>query len=130
MRIRSLLTASALALVASGALSQNVLAAPFPQAQDNGVDPTQTLVDRLTLDDYKTTLKGLTQFGDRRQGTERNRNAVDWIEARTDRMQRARMLRQLRRGDSTDEVLWQAVGLNTAGLESALRVEIQSEFTP
>ena len=81
MRIRSLLTASALALVASGALSQNVLAAPFPQAQENGVDPTQTLVDRLTLDDYKTTLKGLTQFGDRRQGTERNRNAVDWIEA-------------------------------------------------
>ena len=26
-------------------------------------------------------LKGLTQFGDRRQGTERNREAVDWIEA-------------------------------------------------
>ena len=56
--------------------------------------------------------------------------AVDWIEARTDRVQRAQMLRQLRRGDSTDEVLWQAVGVNTAGLESALRVEIESEFTP
>jgi hypothetical protein len=41
----------------------------------------QTLVSRLDLERYKATLKGLTQFGDRRQGTERNRNAVDWIEA-------------------------------------------------
>jgi hypothetical protein len=44
-------------------------------------DPTQMLVDRLTLENYKETLKGLTQFGDRRQGTQRNRDAVDWIEA-------------------------------------------------
>ena len=49
-------------------------------AQNAGDDPTQVLVDRLTLDSYKTTLKGLTQFGDRRQGTRRNRDAVDWIE--------------------------------------------------
>jgi hypothetical protein len=40
-----------------------------------------SLVARLDLERYKTTIKGLTQFGDRRQGTERNRNAVDWIEA-------------------------------------------------
>ena len=44
-------------------------------------DPIRELVARLTLDNYKTTLKGLTQFGDRRQGTQRNRDAVDWIEA-------------------------------------------------
>ena len=44
-------------------------------------DPVVTLVERLTLENYKTTLKGLTQFGDRRQGTQRNRDAVDWIEA-------------------------------------------------
>ena len=44
-------------------------------------DPIRRLVSRLTLDQYKTTLKGLTQFGDRRQGTQRNRDAVDWIEA-------------------------------------------------
>ena len=44
-------------------------------------DPVTTLVERLTLENYKTTLKGLTQFGDRRQGTQRNRDAVDWIEA-------------------------------------------------
>jgi hypothetical protein len=39
------------------------------------------LVGRLNLDQYKATIKGLTQFGDRRQGTDRNRAAVDWIEA-------------------------------------------------
>jgi hypothetical protein len=41
----------------------------------------RTLVSRLELERYKATIKGLTQFGDRRQGTDRNRNAVDWIEA-------------------------------------------------
>jgi hypothetical protein len=39
------------------------------------------LVSRLDLERYKNTIKGLTQFGDRRQGTDRNRAAVDWIEA-------------------------------------------------
>ncbi len=31
---------------------------------------------------YKNTVKGLTTFGDRREGTKRNQDAVDWIEAR------------------------------------------------
>jgi hypothetical protein len=44
-------------------------------------DPVRTLVSRLDLEKYKATVKGLTQFGDRREGTERNRKAVDWIEA-------------------------------------------------
>ena len=44
-------------------------------------DSVRTLVSRLELERYKATVKGLTQFGDRRQGTERNRKAVDWIEA-------------------------------------------------
>src|SRR6266568_2640513 len=39
------------------------------------------LVARLDLERYKATIKGLTAFGDRRQGTDRNRAAVDWIEA-------------------------------------------------
>src|SRR5437762_9667555 len=43
-------------------------------------DPIATLVARLDLERYKATIKGLTQFGDRRQGTDRNRSAVDWIE--------------------------------------------------
>ena len=44
-------------------------------------DPIASLVARLDLERYKATIKGLTQFGDRRQGTDRNRAAVDWIEA-------------------------------------------------
>jgi hypothetical protein len=44
-------------------------------------DPIKMMVERLDLEKYKATIKGLTQFGDRRQGTDRNRAAVDWIEA-------------------------------------------------
>jgi hypothetical protein len=51
------------------------------QAPPAAPDPVQALVDRLDLEKYKSTIKGLTQFGDRRQGTDRNRAAVDWIEA-------------------------------------------------
>ena len=50
-------------------------AAPAPP------DPIKPLVDRLDLERYKATIQGLTKFGDRRQGTERNRAANDWIEA-------------------------------------------------
>ena len=42
---------------------------------------SQSIVGRLDLERYKATIKGLTTFGDRRQGTDRNRAAVDWIEA-------------------------------------------------
>jgi hypothetical protein len=44
-------------------------------------DPIKILVGRLDLERYKAAIKGLTQFGDRQQGTDRNRAAVDWIEA-------------------------------------------------
>src|SRR5438034_2072654 len=44
-------------------------------------DPIPPLVARLDRERYKATIKGLTTFGDRRQGTDRNRAAVDWIEA-------------------------------------------------
>jgi len=50
-------------------------------AQDTAYDPVGVLVSRLDLEKYKATIKGLAQFGDRRQGTKRNRDAVDWIEA-------------------------------------------------
>ena len=50
-------------------------------AAGEAVDPAAVLVGRLDLQQYKATIKGLTQFGDRRQGTQRNRDAVDWIEA-------------------------------------------------
>jgi hypothetical protein len=52
-----------------------------PAQQTEPDDPVRTLVGRLDLEKYKTTIKGLTQFGDRRQGTDRNRAAIDWIEA-------------------------------------------------
>jgi hypothetical protein len=44
-------------------------------------DPIAVMAGRLNLDAYKATIKSLTQFGDRRQGTDRNRAAIDWIEA-------------------------------------------------
>jgi len=56
-------------------------AAQAPGAAAEADDPVRTLVGRLDLEKYKATIKGLTQFGDRRQGTDRNRAAVDWIEA-------------------------------------------------
>lgn len=52
---------------------------PPPAASDTAT--ARALVERLDLERYKATIKGLTQFGDRRQGTDRNRAAVDWIEA-------------------------------------------------
>jgi hypothetical protein len=51
------------------------------QAQNAPTEPAKVLVGRLDLETYKATIKGLTQFGDRREGTARNRAAVDWIEA-------------------------------------------------
>ena len=55
------------------------LDAQQPPAPAN--DPIRALVSRLDLEKYKATVKGLTAFGDRRQGTTRNSKAVDWIEA-------------------------------------------------
>jgi hypothetical protein len=52
-----------------------------PVSSASAVDPIAALVGQLDLEKYKATIKGLTQFGDRRQGTERNRKALDWIEA-------------------------------------------------
>ena len=63
---------------------------PAPQTSPSGTpviapeqpDPDiKSMVERLTLGNYKDTIKSLTEFGDRRQGTERNRKATDWIEA-------------------------------------------------
>jgi len=83
MRANSSLTAtiaawSFLTLLGTPALGQS---ATGGAAADTANDPIRTLVSRLELEKYKATVKGLTQFGDRRQGTKRNRDAVDWIEA-------------------------------------------------
>src|SRR6478609_11225541 len=83
MRANSPMTASVaawtlVALLGTPALGQG--GAPSPAA-DTANDAIRTMVGRLDLEKYKATVKGLTQFGDRRQGTKRNRDAVDWIEA-------------------------------------------------
>jgi hypothetical protein len=66
------------ALVSSAFAQTGPVAAGAEAAQ---VDPIKTMVGRLELERYKSTIRGLTQFGDRRQGTDRSRAAIDWIEA-------------------------------------------------
>jgi hypothetical protein len=66
-----------LTLLGSGSLTAAEPAAPAAAAND----PVAQLAAHLDLERYKATIKGLTRFGDRRQGTKRNRDAVDWIEA-------------------------------------------------
>src|SRR5688572_9033763 len=69
-------------IIAFGVLMAGLSAGAIGQ-QASGLpdDPVKILVGRLDLERYKATIKGLTQFGDRRHGTDRNRAAVDWIEA-------------------------------------------------
>src|SRR5881394_1658389 len=82
MRLDSLVTAAACGLLIAAAVPSSSPAQRQAGASaDTAYDPVQPLVDRLDLERYKNTIKGLAQFGDRRQGTKRNRDAVDWIEA-------------------------------------------------
>jgi Peptidase family M28 len=81
MRMRSWLIATALALAAAVGLGGHAPDPVTAQAQVQA-DPAAELVSRLNLETYKETIRGLTQFGDRLQGTERNRKAIDWIEER------------------------------------------------
>jgi len=61
--------------------AQSPVAPAAASSADSAADPIQRLVARLDLERYKGTIKELTRFGDRRQGTARNRAALDWIEA-------------------------------------------------
>jgi len=64
------------------ALSATILvSAVFGQQTPAMNEDGRTLVGRLDLQRYKSTIESLSQFGDRRQGTRRNSDAVDWIEA-------------------------------------------------
>ena len=76
-RVVTLCVLSGMAALTSDALAatEPAGAAPAPD------DPAAQLVTRLDLERYKATIKGLTRFGDRRQGTDRNRAAIDWIES-------------------------------------------------
>jgi len=89
MKLRSVMISAAVLVAASVVLASaqsQPQSSPQPQApaaaQPTAADdPVRTLVGRLDLERYKATIKGLTEFGDRRQGTDRNRAATDWIEA-------------------------------------------------
>jgi hypothetical protein len=80
MRVDRIVLAAAVLAMAGpqyGGAQQRRGATLPPDPRDEMV---RKLIGRLDLEKYKATIKGLTQFGDRRQGTERNRKAVDWIE--------------------------------------------------
>ncbi len=85
----SLIWKAGIAAIVVGALARGAAeqapAQPPPAQQDAAPAPApddqvQDLIKRLDLEKYKATIKGLTQFGDRRQGTDRNRAAIDWIQ--------------------------------------------------
>src|SRR5215217_7855954 len=79
---RSILIASTVCVLVSAMPAVRAQSGPPAQAPAAAApDPIKSMVDRLDLEKYKATIKGLTQFGDRREGTDRNRQAVDWIEA-------------------------------------------------
>ena len=67
------------AQAAQSAAQQQAAAGQVTTAQRDSM--IRTLVSRMDLASYKGIIKGLTLFGDRREGTQRNRDAVDWIEA-------------------------------------------------
>ena len=83
MRFAPAIISASLATLAACAPATTNPVATTPQPVPAGIDSVsiRTLVSQLDLERYKATIKGLTQFGDRRQGTARNRAAVDWIEA-------------------------------------------------
>jgi len=96
----------------SAAFATSAAAQGEPGPMNTAENPAvRTIVGRLDLDHYKATIKALTGFGDRRQGTDRNRAAVDWIEAQlksygcsdVQRLKYEYLGRQLR-NDSTDRV--------------------------
>lgn len=76
MRTKRFIVAAGMMLATSSGIDANAQ----PQTEEEDPD-VRTLVSRLDLEQYKATLRGLTAFGDRRQGTKRNRDAIDWIEA-------------------------------------------------
>jgi hypothetical protein len=83
MRFNHVIAASCAFLVGLGpnVLAQRDRGTASHTSGGTAADPVRILANRLDLERYKATIKGLTKFGDRRQGTDRNRAATDWIEA-------------------------------------------------
>jgi hypothetical protein len=79
LSIRWIASVAVAALAGCGPSTETTTAKTAPPQVDTA--DIATLVGQLDLERYKATIKGLTQFGDRLHGTDRNRAAVDWIEA-------------------------------------------------
>src|SRR5262252_4216701 len=77
-KIHDMLRGVSLALVLSILVLSQALSGQQRPAANADI---QTLVARLDLQKYKSTIESLSGFGDRRQGTRRNRDALNWIEA-------------------------------------------------
>jgi hypothetical protein len=60
-----------------GGPGRGVLGGVPMSERDNSV---KAVVDRLDFDSYKQLIRGLADFGERRQGTEQNVKAMEWIE--------------------------------------------------
>jgi hypothetical protein len=90
MRLQLMFRAGGLLLALAGLACGQQEHAQAPQAPGRQELPPVTvpsdesisaLVARLDLERYQAAVKELTRFGDRREGTDRNRAAVDWIES-------------------------------------------------
>jgi hypothetical protein len=83
VRFTPALILASLTVLGACAPAATTTVATAPQPVTTAVDTAsiRALVGQIDLERYKATIKGLTQFGDRRQGTARNRAAIDWIEA-------------------------------------------------
>src|SRR6266545_1642538 len=68
-------------LVSDATTRRAILAASLSAQTTNAAsDQMRTVVARLELERFKAHVKGLTQFGDRMAGTQRNRDAIDWLD--------------------------------------------------
>ena len=81
MFVRMFAVVSGLALMGAGVAGFELQGRGGAQAPDPVEETVRALVGRFQLENYKATIRGLTRFGDRREGTQRNRDAVEWIAA-------------------------------------------------
>jgi hypothetical protein len=81
----------------------------------------------IPLHRLAASFSGLTD-GDARLAYLVSTTAAAWLEARTTPEGRARLLERLGEGAGADEVLREAVGLDTQGIDAALRAELRGAF--
>jgi hypothetical protein len=63
------------------AVGCNEPTSPRPRlAEEPSYESVRSVVERLDFERYKAIIRALSQFGDRQEGTERNRQAFDWVE--------------------------------------------------